>query len=96
MEKFHLAKSVQDASYLTELIGGEIFRAAGVSASRIHHAVVSINGKRRGLYLMKEGHDKEFLLIQFKNNRGKHGIATRTACDPVSPLGKRSAVLPID
>lgn len=65
MDKFHLANSVQDPSYLSELICGELFRAAGVPASRVSHAVVTINGKKRGLYYLKEGYDKYFLKQHF-------------------------------
>src|SRR5262249_22923107 len=70
LDKFHLANSVQDPSYLSEFIGGELFRAAGVPASRITHAVVTINGKKRGLYYLKEGYDHQFLKRHFKNHRG--------------------------
>ena len=49
MDKFHLANSVQDPSYISELICGELYRAAGVPASRVTHAVVTLNGKPRGL-----------------------------------------------
>jgi spore coat protein CotH len=70
MDKFHLANSVQDPSYLSELICGELFRAAGVPASRIQHVVLSINGKRRGFYYLKEGYDKFFLTRHFGNNAG--------------------------
>src|SRR6185369_10064116 len=58
MDKFHLANSVQDPSYLSELLCGELFRAAGVPTSRIGHAVVTINGRGRGLYYVKEGYDR--------------------------------------
>jgi len=70
MDKWHLANSVQDPSYLSELICGELFRAAGVPASRVHHAVVTINGRKRGLYYLKEGYDKYFLRQNFKNPNG--------------------------
>jgi spore coat protein CotH len=70
MDKFHLANSVQDPSYLSELICGELFRAAGVPASRVHHALVSINGKQRGLYYVKEGYDAFFLKKHFGNREG--------------------------
>jgi spore coat protein CotH len=70
MDKWHLANSVQDPSYLSELICGELFRAAGVPASRVHHAVVTINGRKRGLYYLKEGYDKYFLRQYFKNADG--------------------------
>src|SRR5262245_23695982 len=70
MDKFHLANSVQDPSYLSELICGELMRAAGVPASRIGHAVVTINGRVRGLYYVKEGYDKAFLKAHFGNSNG--------------------------
>lgn len=70
MDKWHLANSVQDPSYVTELICGELYRAAGVPASRIGHAVVTINGKRRGLYYLKEGYDGAFRRRNFGSSHG--------------------------
>lgn len=70
LDKFHLNNSLQDATYVQELICGELFREAGVPASRVAHAVVSINGKRRGLYYIKEGYDSSFLKRHFGNSDG--------------------------
>ncbi len=70
MDKFHLSNSVQDPSYLNELICGELFRAAGVPASRIHHATLVINGKKKGMYYLKEGYDKFFLKQHFSEDDG--------------------------
>ena len=70
MDKFHLANSVQDPSYLSELICGELFRASGVPASRVAHAIVTVNGRKRGLYYLKEGYDKHFLKRHFQEHRG--------------------------
>jgi hypothetical protein len=70
MDKFHLTNSLQDPSYLSELICGELFRAAGVPASRVAHAVVKIDGKPRGLFYIKEGYDTLFLKRHFGNNLG--------------------------
>jgi spore coat protein CotH len=70
MDKFHITNSLQDPSYLSELICGELFRAAGVPASRVGHAVLTINGKKRGLYYIKEGYDTKFLKSHFRNSRG--------------------------
>ncbi len=70
MDKFHLANSVQDASYLSELICGEMFRDAGVPASRVGHSVVTINGRKRGLYYIKEGYDRFFLTKHFGSRHG--------------------------
>jgi spore coat protein H len=70
MDKFHLANSLQDPSYVSELICGELFRAAGVPASRVSHAIVTINGRRRGLYYVKEGYDRFFRKHHFGSSRG--------------------------
>jgi spore coat protein CotH len=70
MDKWHLANSVQDGTWVHELICGELFRAAGVPASRIGHAIVTINGKPKGLYYLKEGYDKHFRKRHFENPTG--------------------------
>lgn len=70
MDKFHLANSVQDPSYLSELICGELYRAAGVPASRVSHATLTLAGRKRGLYYIKEGYDKQFLRDHFGASNG--------------------------
>lgn len=70
LDKIHLNNSVQDPSYMTELICGELFRAAGVPAARTTHARVELNGRDLGLYVLKEGFNKTFLRRYFKNVNG--------------------------
>jgi len=70
MDKWHLGNSVQDPSYIQELLCAELFRAAGVPAARIAHASVTINGKRKGFYFLKEGYDKGFLNRHFGSKNG--------------------------
>jgi spore coat protein CotH len=70
LDKFHLCNSAQDPSYLSELICGEMMRAAGIPASRIGHAVVTLNGKKRGLYYLKEGYDHQFMKVHFGTSDG--------------------------
>jgi spore coat protein CotH len=70
MDKFHLNNSLQDPSYVSELICGELFRKAGVPASRVGHAVVTINKRKCGLYYIKEGYDTGFLKRHFNNADG--------------------------
>ncbi|MGE3808967.1 MAG: CotH kinase family protein [Gemmataceae bacterium] len=70
LDKFHLANSVQDRSFLSELICGELMRDAGVPASRISFAIVTINGRKRGLYYLKEGYDKSFIQRHFQTKKG--------------------------
>jgi len=94
MDKFHLANSVQDPSYVSELICGELYRAAGVPAARVTHAVVTINGKRKGLYYLKEGYDREFLKRAFKGNKGNFydGGFLRDVDQPLQLLSTKSDV----
>src|SRR3954451_9091471 len=70
LDKLHLNNSVQDPSYMTEIICGELFRAAGVPAARGTCARVSVNGRDLGLYVLKEGFGKEFLQQYFPNVDG--------------------------
>src|SRR5437868_2054183 len=70
IDKLSLNNSVQDASLLCEAICSQLFLEAGVPTARSTHARVSLNGRdlnpSRGLYVLKEGYDKEFLRHHFK------------------------------
>jgi spore coat protein H len=94
MDKFHLANSLQDPSYLSELLCGELFRGVGVPASRVAHAIVFINGQRRGLYYLKEGYDKYFLKSHFKGSSGNlyDGGFLRDVNQPLQFLGGNEKV----
>jgi spore coat protein CotH len=94
LDKFHLANSLQDPSYLSELLCGELFRAAGVPASRVTHALVTINGRKRGLYYVKEGYDRFFLERHFKSSQGNlyDGGFLRDVDQPLQLLSSREGV----
>lgn len=70
LRKFHLNNSVQDRTYLSEWLCGELFRAAGVPMPRAAHALVELNGRRLGLYVLKEGLNRDFLGQYFDNTKG--------------------------
>ena len=70
LDKFHLANSIQDPSFISEMFCGELFRAAGVPAARCGHAVVTLNGRPRGLYYLKEGYDADFVDRNFGHKIG--------------------------
>jgi len=70
IDKLHLNNSVQDPSYMTELLCSELFLAAGVPTARTTHARVELNGRPLGLYVLKEGYDKTFLRRHFTNAKG--------------------------
>lgn len=70
LKKLHLNNSVQDSSYLAEKLCREMFEAAGVPAPRAGHALVSLNGRRLGLYVLVEGVNKQFLKRHFASAGG--------------------------
>ncbi len=70
MKKLHLNNEVQDVTYLSELIAGEVARKAGVPASRCTHVFLELNGNAVGIYLAKEAFTKDFLSAFYKNTGG--------------------------
>src|SRR5437899_3539324 len=52
--KIHLNNSVEDPSYLNEKLGTILFAKAGIPAPAVHHTLVELNGRRLGLYVLKE------------------------------------------
>ena len=70
LSKIHLNNSLEDPSYLNEKLGGELFRAAGLPATRFSHAIVELNSRRLGLYVLKEGFTEEFLARHFQRTDG--------------------------
>ncbi len=70
LKKIHLNNASQDSTYLSEWVASGLFRQAGLPATRAAHAVVDLNGRKLGLYVMVEGVDRVFLGRYFKNTRG--------------------------
>ena len=70
LRKIHLNNSVEDPSYFNEFAGSVLFRAAGVPAPLVTHAMVELNGRRLGLYVLKEGITPEFLGRHFPQTHG--------------------------
>ena len=70
LRKLHLNNSAEDPAYFNELVGAALFRVADVPAPQVTHAVVELNGRRLGLYVLKEGFAPEFLARHFKDAGG--------------------------
>ena len=70
LDKFHLNNSVQDETYSHEWLCEELFRTAGIPATRVTHARVWLNDRDVGLYVLKEGFDSTFLQRHFENGDG--------------------------
>ncbi|MSU42204.1 MAG: hypothetical protein EXS22_04245 [Pedosphaera sp.] len=70
MDKVHLNNSVQDGTYMHEIISRGMFQDAGVPTGRASHALVSLNGRDLGLYVVVEGFDRNFLRRHYDNPNG--------------------------
>lgn len=70
LKRFHLNNGRQDDSRLCEWLAHEIFTSAGYPAPRVGHAVVTLDGKLLGLYVLRESFDKRFLLRTLGKTNG--------------------------
>jgi len=70
LSKLMFNNSVQDSTYLAEMLGTQLFRDAGLPAARSTHARVRINGRDLGLYVVFEAMNKQFLKQHFADANG--------------------------
>ena len=70
LKKMHLNNANEDPSFLHQLLCGEMARAAGVPALRVTHALVEINGRPLGLYVLTESYTKDFFAQFFSDPGG--------------------------
>lgn len=70
MDKFHLNNSVQDPTYLNEMISADLYYSSGMPAPRVTHARVWLNNRDLGLYVLKEGVHKKLLARLFADPTG--------------------------
>ncbi len=70
LKRFQLNNCVQDGTALNEILCGEMARKAGVPASRCTHALVTLNGRDLGIYVLKEGFTEDFLAAYFTRTDG--------------------------
>ncbi len=85
--RIHLNNSVEDASYQHEQLAAELFRAAGLPAPRVGHALVTLNGRRLGLYVLREGITDSFLAREFPSPLGNlYEPEPGPGCDVDGPM----------
>ncbi len=70
LTKISLNNSLQDPTRLHEKLSREVFAAAGVPVPRADYALVTLNGRELGLYVLTEGFDKTFLKRHFARADG--------------------------
>jgi spore coat protein H len=70
LDKIHLNNSVQDPSYLEELLCSRVFLENKIPTPRSSHARVWLNGRDLGFYVLKEGFNHTFLKRYFDDPTG--------------------------
>jgi len=72
LEKIILNNAVQDDSFLNEHLGYEVYRRMGIPAARTAHGVMRLNGETKGIYVVAEAVEEQFLAANFggKNDEG--------------------------
>jgi len=85
LQKLHLNNSVQDPSYISEIICRELFLKAGIPSPRASHIVVDLNGRGPQLHVLVEGWNKQFFKRHFKNPKGNlyDGGAAKDITSPI-------------
>ena len=76
LQKIHLNNSVEDPAFLCEYLGSGAFADAGIPSARSGWALVELNGRPLGLYVLKEGFTPEFLERHFGSATGNLYEAT--------------------
>ena len=85
VDKVHLNNSLQDDSFLSEVLCRELFQAVGVPVARAAHASLEMNGRDAGLYVLVEGYNKTFLKRHFAD-AGGHLYDSEFMHDITEPL----------
>lgn len=70
IEKIVLNNTVMDPTFLSEPMTYALYDRAGIPAPRTSHAVVTFNGEVKGIYVVVEGVDKDFLRDHFDDGTG--------------------------
>jgi spore coat protein H len=70
LSKISLNNSNQDPTCIHEKLCRELFEAAGVPVPRSDYTVVTLNGRKLGLYVLTEGYNTDFLSRYFERTEG--------------------------
>lgn len=72
LKKLVLNNTVQDPTWANEILTYDTYRKAGLPAPRVAHAAVSLNGEPKGIYVIVEATNSQFLASHYGpgNDRG--------------------------
>lgn len=89
LKTLNLNSLIRDPSLLREPLAYWVYREMGVPAPRARHVRVTVNGEYRGLFLMVEQVDREFLRSRFPTAEGElYKEAWPVSKDPAYYAGK--------
>lgn len=80
LNKILLNSSADDSTFLREKLGAEAHARAGLPAARIAHAKVTFNGVDKGIYVVVEGIDKDFLRLHFGETNDEGNLYEGPCC----------------
>ena len=107
LRKLSLNNSVQDPSFLNDIICRELVNRAGVPTPRAALTLVRLNGRELGIHVLTEGFNKQFLRHYFTNVSGNlyqtHGnqevtdhLDVNSGDDPTNDSGLRALAKAVD
>ena len=70
LKKLTIDNAIEDPSLVTGHLSYEVFRRAGLPAPRTAHATVSFNGVDKGLFVLEESTNDDYLEAQFGDGTG--------------------------
>jgi hypothetical protein len=70
LKRFYLNNSAQDLARMHECLAYEFHTRLGIPVARVTHALVKLNGRELGVYVLKEGYDKTVLGRHFAKKSG--------------------------
>jgi spore coat protein H len=80
LNKILLNGSLQDPSFMREKLGAEVHARAGLPTARIAHAQVTFNGEDRGIYVVVEAIDADFLRLRFGEGNEEGNLYEGPCC----------------
>lgn len=80
LNKLILNSSAQDPTLLREQVGADMFARAGLPAARVAHATVTLNGADKGIYVVAEAVDGDFLKLHFGEGNEEGNLYEGPCC----------------
>jgi spore coat protein H len=80
LNKILLNNSLQDPTFLRYRLGADVHARAGIPAARVAHARVTLNGVDKGIYVVVEAIDKDFLRNHFGEVNGEGNLYEGPCC----------------